>query len=291
MDYSWIRKQCGRRAWELFRDWRVGERDPGEWFVVLRFHDGFEQRISATSEAEARGYGEQIARWARDPASRPGPRPWPVRRAAQALALAAPALIAFAAAWDGFRNFWLVDGFSVVLAGLPCLALSIVYFTVLLGRIPLERRPPLWTASPLIFAFAIVLAIGAKSANARLGSPRTVDVDGVVVAMDDASFSVPQRRRRSVRVVRFRLRVEDAARRRYVVEVPGWIAEREKLSVGAGWRDRYYVGRLGWAYRRGPDWDGFDFVPRATAAPVPLDLHKRRGPSLRESVQTLRDAL
>lgn len=253
---------------------RLAYRDIAEPFIYLRLRDGRELRL-ACSEDEAQRDLALVKGWIARPETFPAPPPPLSAAAVIRLFWAAFALLLVSAAWEGARTYWLVLGWAFTrhfVAGMFLSAAAFTAFWLTVSENPLRVRD-YFLAAPLLLLMTAAFTSAGKSLNAALGSQTAVETRGRVVGMEDASFTAYFSRGKArglnpVRISRWHIVVQDErtgiSRR---VEVPGWFADREKLTLGSTWEDRWYRGGLGWEYRKGrvgAGWDGLDFVPRVS---------------------------
>jgi len=252
------------------------ERDINEPFIYLEHRDGRELRIACSVE-DAPGTFSLIKGWIARPATFPAPPPALTGAVLWPLFWAAFALASLAAAWAGVSGYSSVVGWAYTSHFFGGMTLSLAVLTAVCLTVSLNplRLGDYLLASPLLIAMTLVFTSAGMYVNARFGARERIEVRGRVVAMDDDSFTAYFSRGKgrglnAVPISLWRISVQNEADGKiHRIEVPGWVASRDKLSVGCQWEDRYYRGALGWTYRIGPKtagWDGFDFVPRVTPA-------------------------
>ncbi|MDX6770338.1 MAG: hypothetical protein SF051_12460 [Elusimicrobiota bacterium] len=250
------------------------QRDTDAFYVYLEHRNGKEVRIACPTD-EAPAALACIRGWLARPETFPPPPPRMSSNAAWAIVWATFAVASVYAAWAGVRDFSSVVGWAYTDHFFGGFALSLVVFIAFWHTVAINPMGclNLLLATPLLIFMTMVFTSAGMTVNARLGRQEVIAVRGRVIAMDDASFTAylsggKGRRMNAVPISRWRLTVQNEADgTTHLIEVPGWVASREKLAVGFTWEDRFYRGALGWRYRRGnwtAGWDGFNFVPRAT---------------------------
>ena len=264
-----IRPFVGRGGVRDIEKVEVRARDADCWLVFLRTRQGSETRIAAESEADARVMAAQIESWRRQPASVPPPRAVLSRRGGAALAWLVFLIVAVGLAIDGALSWSLVSGWVVTRHFLPALAASAIVVTALVASVgaPGSRHPFQWGVLPLCLFLAVLFASAGKSVNARVGVPQPIEVEGPIVAFDGEAWDIRATQRTRIQADLVVMQVEDTrTRKRYEIEVPAWVAEREGIRLGAVWRDRFHRGAFGWLYREGTVWDERAFRPGIAGA-------------------------
>ncbi len=265
-----IRPFVGRGSVRDIVSVEVRSRDIDCWLVALRTRQGKELRIAAASAEEARAMAAEIDGWRQHPDTVPQAPPLLLRRVAGVLFWIAFLIVAVALAVHGLFAYSLVSGWVLTRHFVFSLCVAAAVTIVLCASLgaPGHRHPFRWGALLLCVALVIVAAGAGKTLNARLGTPQPVAVEGPIVSIDDEHWDIQATQRTRIRAELVVMQVEDSAsRRRYEIEVPAWVAEREGVRLGAVWRDRFQRGALGWLYRDGTVWDERPFRPGIVRAP------------------------
>lgn len=265
LDRRILERAIGRRNLPAIVRIEVRSRDSDCWFVTLTLRSGENILVGAASEDEARALAARIDGWVCQPHTVPAPQPALSRRAAWALGWLVFLLVACGLAVHGFRAYALVDGWVVTRQALPSFVAAVMVAALLFVTVgkPGDRRPSTWVALALLsVVLTLVFAGAGKTLNAWLRTPRTLEVEGPIVWIDEESWDIRATQRTRIRAELVVLQVEDAAGGgRYTIEVPAWVAEREGVRLGAIWRDRFHRGAFGWLYREGTVWDERPFRP------------------------------
>ena len=248
----------------------VRDRDIDCWIVDLRTRQGKELRLSADSEDEARAMATQIEGWRQRPETVPAAPPILSSRGMAGLFWLAFLIAAIGLALDGALGYSLLSGWAYTRYFLPGFGVAVLVVVVLFATAgaPGFRHPFQWGVLPLCVFLTIVLTSAGKSVNARLGTPERIVIEGPIVFLDAESWDIQATQRTRIKADLVVMQVEDTeSRRRYEIEVPAWVAEREGVRLGAIWRDRFQRGALGWLYREGTVWDERAFRPSVVRAP------------------------
>ena len=239
--------------------------DIERWYIYVKFRDGRELRLATSSGEETREDCRQIDEWRRIEAEGGVPEDFepvvddaPARRLRRlALGWLTFWLVVVVLAWYGAVYTWLLDGWVYTrhfVAGMfASIALTVTMLRMLAPqRFELNMLLPVF---PLLFLMTATLTIAAKGFNAVIGRQHEIRIEGPIVDLDQDTQTLVMRRS-TVEVHETVLTVVDAKTgKRFEIELPATIAERERPMRGAIWRDRFWSGSLGWNYRRVDNWD------------------------------------
>ena len=242
------------------------ERDAGCWFIYIRTRTGFELRIATSSEQETHHDCAEILRWRDHPHTIPSP----VIQSSSFPFMGLSWFIGFIAllwaVWRGCTQYSLVVGWTYTSHFMGGFCLAVIVFRLFWASI--SSAPFEWKfyamGSPLIILLTAAITFAGKTVNAEFGSPTKIHIQGPIVeqSIDIQTLYFPKGAQ-TVDIPECVITVLDnASGKKYRIDMPGPIAERYHLAPGLIWEDEFYKGSLGWFYRKGTNWDSFEFIPK-----------------------------